>query len=405
MVVTCENCSTRFNLSQGLLKPTGSRVRCSQCRHVFTVYPEASEAAPPFMSEDDQPAAENDRAYLEFTPEVPDEAGQAPIGNGYYEGGEEAAENHLSESKLPDSERLPALEEAGTPAEADDTQDSDANRWNDDFALKLSEIEELDSSADYRQQGSRDAFTDSVAPVKGPPPAADETSTIESFKNEFWSDPEDGEPDDAKHGPLETNALKTSKGLQIVKRPRVRPGFIVLLILCVLVGGTYWGLYFAAQKGIEFPVLKDLNLPFLSHLLPPSYNDQGHHKIVTLDINSQFIDNVTAGRLFVITGKVRNDYPEPRGLIRAEGHLFTKGAKPAKTESVFCGNIISDLDLSRMEIADIHRQLGNRFGGGQKANLKILPAQSIPFMIVFDQLPEDLEEFTIEVVGSIPIAM
>ncbi|MCG8551331.1 MAG: zinc-ribbon domain-containing protein, partial [Desulfobacterales bacterium] len=39
MIITCEECATRFVLDDALIKPGGSMVRCSKCRHVFTAFP------------------------------------------------------------------------------------------------------------------------------------------------------------------------------------------------------------------------------------------------------------------------------------------------------------------------------------------------------------------------------
>lgn len=39
MIITCEACSTRFVLDDALIKPEGSKVKCSKCRHVFTAFP------------------------------------------------------------------------------------------------------------------------------------------------------------------------------------------------------------------------------------------------------------------------------------------------------------------------------------------------------------------------------
>ena len=41
MIITCQQCETSFNLDEGLLKPAGSKVRCSKCKHIFTAYPPA----------------------------------------------------------------------------------------------------------------------------------------------------------------------------------------------------------------------------------------------------------------------------------------------------------------------------------------------------------------------------
>jgi predicted Zn finger-like uncharacterized protein len=39
MIITCEKCATRFVLDDALIKPGGSKVRCSKCLHVFTAFP------------------------------------------------------------------------------------------------------------------------------------------------------------------------------------------------------------------------------------------------------------------------------------------------------------------------------------------------------------------------------
>ena len=39
MKIPCESCHSMFRLDSSLIKPTGSRVRCSKCREVFRVYP------------------------------------------------------------------------------------------------------------------------------------------------------------------------------------------------------------------------------------------------------------------------------------------------------------------------------------------------------------------------------
>ncbi len=53
MIITCEACSTQFVLDDALIKPEGSKVKCSKCRHIFTAFPpdhskiEAPDEPPP----------------------------------------------------------------------------------------------------------------------------------------------------------------------------------------------------------------------------------------------------------------------------------------------------------------------------------------------------------------------
>ena len=39
MIITCEACSTQFVLDDALIKPEGSKVKCSKCQHIFTAFP------------------------------------------------------------------------------------------------------------------------------------------------------------------------------------------------------------------------------------------------------------------------------------------------------------------------------------------------------------------------------
>ena len=60
MIVHCEGCESGFHVDEHLIKPTGSKLRCSKCRHVFIAYPPApaDEAEEPLILSDALPAAE-----------------------------------------------------------------------------------------------------------------------------------------------------------------------------------------------------------------------------------------------------------------------------------------------------------------------------------------------------------
>ncbi|WP_155320599.1 zinc-ribbon domain-containing protein [Desulfosarcina alkanivorans] len=171
----------------------------------------------------------------------------------------------------------------------------------------------------------------------------------------------------------------------------VSKSLVFLLIVAILGGGGYGTYYMLNQNGID--------IPFLSDYLKPKVDDPGNLKLTTFDINSKFIDNASVGKLFVVSGKVKNGYTENRGMITLLGKLFSTGKVPVNQEKVYCGNIMSDLELANLEWDKIKARLSNRLGDN-RSNVKIEPGKSIPFMVVFSGLPTDLEEFTIEVTGS-----
>ena len=51
MVIECKNCGTRFNVDETRIKETGSKVRCSQCKHVFTIFKPQPESTLEFIPE------------------------------------------------------------------------------------------------------------------------------------------------------------------------------------------------------------------------------------------------------------------------------------------------------------------------------------------------------------------
>ena len=116
-------------------------------------------------------------------------------------------------------------------------------------------------------------------------------------------------------------------------------------------------------------------------------------------ISGKFIDNSSTGKLFVIKGRVQNAYDHPRSHIRIVGRLYKKGSRLSKIARVYCGNILSDSELEAMDMGVISRRLGNPSGDG-RSNLKVKKGNVVPFMIVFNQLPDNLDEYSIEVAGS-----
>ena len=173
---------------------------------------------------------------------------------------------------------------------------------------------------------------------------------------------------------------------------KMRSWMIIPLVAALLVAGGYAALNFS-----------DLRIPLLSGMFEEEIADpHGNLQLSISDVTHKFSDNPSTGKLFVVNGKVRNDYPEPRGFIRVKGKLYSKGRILAKTEVVFSGNMLSDLDLANLDLNAIQQRLQNRIGDN-RLNMRIEAGKQIPFMIVFSGLPESLEEFNIEIVGSLKL--
>jgi predicted Zn finger-like uncharacterized protein len=228
----------------------------------------------------------------------------------------------------------------------------------------------------------------------------DEFATDELLETSGVDDRTDGPPV-ADDPPLTPAAM--------MPKSRSKKPVLVALLLLLLAGGV---LIIPNMLGIKIPYISDIKIPYLSDLdiripylsdkLNPKAKDvAGNLKIAPLGgtINARFVNDSQGNQRFVIHGKIKNDYDHPRSFIKVTGKIYQKGGKLVKSESVYCGNVLSDSELAGMKIAAITKRLRNRFGD-KKSNIKVKTGQTVPFMIVFDKLPQNLDEYTVEVDGS-----
>ena len=379
MRVTCQGCETTFNLDESLLKPAGSKVRCSKCRRVFLVHPPAGEDAPK-----DSPATEQPQPIPDVGPSVPEKEPELSelekmLGPEPEEEGEpDAIEAAPLTDAMVDSEP-----DSGPPAGAVWQRSEETDHA---FAIDIPEISADEERSEVTGEESVDrtlaaeSEDDALDKVVAPQDDAD-ALLREPFQEEDFSESEELEDFDSGR--------------------RVHPGLLFLLIVVVIMGGVYWGAYWAYRQGMQISMLSQIGTFLFDDSAAKAPADSGLGKMATIDIDSKIIDNSKGGKLFVITGKIRNGDTNPHGFIRVRGDLYTKGQTVARSETVYCGNVISELDLAAMSVDDIKKRLSNRFGGNRKANLRVLPGELLPFMVVFDDLPEGLEEFSLEVTGSI----
>ena len=239
----------------------------------------------------------------------------------------------------------------------------------------------------------------------------DESQQAAVMTDEFATD----DFSDGRNGYGHTDVLPVSDE-EVSKPPSAKPAksrskkpvFAVLLLLILGLGVIIipkgLGIKIPYISDIEIPYISDLDIkiPYLSDWLNPQEQDvTGKLKIMPMGrtISAKFVNNSKVGRLFVIRGKIKNDYDHPRSYVRVTGKLYQKGQKLAKSATVYCGNVMSDSELTGMDIATINKRMKNKFGN-KRSNLKIKTGKIVPFMIVFDKLPRNLDEYTVEVAGS-----
>ena len=240
-------------------------------------------------------------------------------------------------------------------------------------------VETAKAPADEEQTLVMDA--DEIADSLREASTADYAATMEMTRPDFEA---------LQAGPQAEEQIPVEKAA----KPKKRLGTPVLVaaLVVILLGGGFSALVALNRMGIT--------IPFVSGFFAPEVADSGNLNITALSINSRFVADHPAGRLFVISGKVRNDYPDPRSFIRVTGKIFSQGKKLAQTLTVPCGNVLNDQELASLGLDEIKARL-NIPAGDKKTNINVAPGGSVPFMVVFADLPEDLEEFTLEVASSV----
>lgn len=418
MIITCENCKTRFNLDENLIKESGSRVRCSRCHHIFTAYKPAPAEEPLPGAEPTHPFAEEEETRAkaaEISEDLPEEALDFQL----FESEEEKVEakDEISLEAL-DLEEEPAPEE--TPWPTEQVAEEEKVEAKDEISLEDIGFEEELAPEQVpeppeepalkegleEETALQDLSLEEAAAEETPPEeevGAEEIAEVqeeasvalpEAMPVASLEEAEEAEAEQPQEAPIPPPITE--------KEPPARKPFstpLLVLLVFVLVGGGAYAAY---------TVLKslDIKIPFLESLTgaPKSQEiDPGNMDMTLLHqfITGEFVHNTTVGPLFVIKGKIRNDYPEARSFIRVKSLLYLKDGKIAKDRFSYCGNVLSDTDLQRLDTATIDNKLRNRFGD-KKSNFRVPSGKVLPFMVVFSDLPQDLGEFSVEVVGSFP---
>ena len=309
MIVKCEECKSEFNLDGTKLKESGSKVRCSVCESVFTVYPQKSD-------------------------EVPEE--------------DIVQDDELEETVELDS---PPLFDEG----------------------------ELEEENEEVVDAFEQAFSDSLEDESEPTVSLDSPPDL---TGDMGDDAAEGIDD-----PVQPSNVPSSKG----RRPSRLLLIILIIILVIIIGSLT--IFFVA------PNLLPDSLSFLKPVSKDEMIDTGIRRLTFKDVNGSFAQSNKAGQLFVIKGHVVNDDSKSRSYILLKGLILDDKGETVKRKLAYAGNTFAEQDLMVMSFEKIEERLKNREGKGG-VNVNISPGSSVPFMIVFTDLPDNLSEFIVEAVST-----
>jgi predicted Zn finger-like uncharacterized protein len=169
--------------------------------------------------------------------------------------------------------------------------------------------------------------------------------------------------------------------------PSKRPSITLLVLLLITLAGG--GAYLA----ILDPELESLHSIFSA----VEYFRSGGNKSVQAykveNLAGFYETDGKAGKRFVVKGMITSQGPEKTSGIRVRAELLDKSNQTIAEKTAYAGNIIPALNSADRE--QIETAMANRFGD-KLSNVDIPPGQSVPFMVVFFDPPEGIEEYRVE---------
>jgi predicted Zn finger-like uncharacterized protein len=102
------------------------------------------------------------------------------------------------------------------------------------------------------------------------------------------------------------------------------------------------------------------------------------------DVRQRSMANLLTGNLRVIEGTAVNQSPYPQARIRVRLVLSDASDVVLGEKIAYCGNLLTDAELSTLAETEIQRELSTP-QGTDVSNERIAPNGEIPFMIVFNQ--------------------
>lgn len=231
--------------------------------------------------------------------------------------------------------------------------------------------------------------------VQDSPPFLDEEMTEADLQNqEPLLQDQEADFEDVLDELPDMEEVESDAGAALGRRGRSRSMLFFLVILLVIIGSGAAIVQWA-------PHLIPLDLGFLKPAQKKADPDQGTRRLSFKDVDGGFVDSEKSGRLYVVGGTVINNYPKSRSFVRVKAAILDDKGRAAKMKVVYAGNTFKDEELRTLSMEEIDKAMKKRHGMNKK-NFNVAPGAGIPFMIVFDALPDKLSEFEVVAVSSSP---
>lgn len=168
-------------------------------------------------------------------------------------------------------------------------------------------------------------------------------------------------------------------------KKKFRFGKLALVLLLVLAGagGGWW--YYAHRSAAK----------------PQSEQDIAKQvELLTMrNVRQYYVDNEKVGKVFVIEGKVVNEFPQPKELITVEAAIYDKNKKALAVKRQLGGVQLSLFQLQVLSEKEMESFLNNKVEILTN-NTNVPHGGEVPFMVLFYAPPEGVAEFGVRIVDA-----
>jgi predicted Zn finger-like uncharacterized protein len=441
MIVECEECKAKFKLDDSKITEKGIKVRCSKCKHVFTVkkpsmtpdfsLESASPSEDPFqdfsfsddidLGGEEASAAKEPDASTERPPETPSSKLDFSMGS--------------KEDLAPPSEKKPPAKDefadfdfdedsfdvSGSPAPEPSASAPDSKEWgevslSEDMPQMPDEEPAGDKDFDFGSKTdsarqSEESFGDFKFDDGGELPDFDQggeasPAGLEEPGGFVRSDRSrapvrdelEASLDVESEAPAAASVPVPSKapGKPVIRHAAMEQSrtplttLLAVIIAALAIAGI---LYYLNYKGTftfndiksgNFSKLKDV--PAIQSLLISlgmmEKPDTGTVEVLKSTVKL-FPKRRSDGRnILVFTGKVQSTFRKPKSFIQVEVKLFDKNKQLLTSRKSYC-----DVTFTQEELATLDRQTIESFMNGRSGrtmnNVNIKQGQTLPFTVVF----------------------
>ncbi len=359
MIVICDKCNTKYKLDDANITEEGIKVRCSKCGNTFIV----KKPKPEDIQKIGQPQQSTWATQQELS-----------INNDL--------DKVINETIHDINSNQPKPADAGI--------EFDWSALNENKEDKL-QTEEPPPPPPFEWKPDQQEITEKNI--------EQQTKTLETSKEPVHADNQQvnstfnyNEP--TISSPTVENVIKES-----IKQARsgyalgtvtafIKKSVILVVVVAALAIGGYFAYIYKTQLSV---IGNNVYAAILKYIAP---NKQINIGVSVSESRGYFFKNIRNQQLFVIDGNVTNITEHPVSFIKLGADIFDNNNNIISSKTFFAGNILTDEELRTYTSDQINSILNNEMGQSLK-NFNIPPKTSIPFMVVFFDVPDNLSSFTV----------